>query len=138
MKKYLAVLLLFGSTSAFSFSQVTESVFTSVKVESVNGGINPDYRGVKISGTVFVGGNACTANLYNVSIEKTLVGDEVAFKAIRTLKDSGIFCTKEIDPDFKGQEVSATFIMTADQLENAVVMHVNEEGNTVDIDSLLN
>lgn len=135
MKKYLAALLL-CSAPLFAGVKAEEAVFSTLKVDPANGGINPEFAGVTLSGTVFAGGNACQANQYDISLKKTMVNGVLTFKAIRKVKAEGVFCTLQIDPDFKGKAFSQTFVVSRDLLAEAVVKNVYELGNTVSLESL--
>lgn len=140
MKKILVALMLL-STPAFAKTPKqaqVEAVISSIEAAPANGGINPEFAGVTISGTIFAGGNPCVASQYRASIKKSVKDGIVVFTPVLKLKSRDVICTKEFVPGFLGAKFSATFVLAQSSLETALVQNVSEVGNSVTLDSLLN
>ncbi len=135
MKKIFAALLLF-SAPLFAAPKADVAVFSSIEVEPTNGGFNPAYAGVKLSGTVFAGGNSCEAGRYKVTVKKQIVDGILTFSATKRSVKNDIFCPLFIEPGFLGAGFEKTFIVDRALLATAVVKNVEELGNDVTLASL--
>lgn len=140
MKKFLATLVLLSS-STFALAQddqARSAVISAIEATPVNGGINPSYTGVRLTGTIFAGGNPCQANQYEVSIKKTTEDGKLVFTPVIEAVNENVICPLNIVPNFKGKAFDKTFIFNSRLIATAVVSNVLEEGNTVSLQSLLN
>lgn len=146
MRKFLVAMALL-SAPAYAQLVVPEmgeleftpnGVITFAEATPTNGGINPAFSGVKLEGTIKVGGNSCDAQRYEVGISKATVDGKLVltpfFKEKADTQD--IMCIAMYDYNWKGLPFSQTFVAPASEIEGAVVQNVMVEGNDVELSTL--
>jgi hypothetical protein len=88
----------------------------------VNAGINPDAFAVKITGTVELGTNTCTAEGVRAWFQETVSGREIHLKVLRDeTPNLGRICTKEYRP--VRVELSTTVRGSRSKVDKVVVHH---------------
>ncbi|MBF0297750.1 MAG: hypothetical protein HQK51_03470 [Oligoflexia bacterium] len=83
-----------------------EAIIKNLKVIPINAGINPVYKGYRISGQVMLGANPCSAKGVSLSVEAVTTpaffnGIHVKAFRITNLREANRFCTMEYRPVFQ-------------------------------------
>lgn len=127
-----------SSLSFASQNSAPAPIVSEIKAEPANGGINPDYTGVRLTGYVMAGGNACQASAYKASFKKTVKhGVTILVAKLTTIKEE-LVCPMFFDPNHKGVAFDQTIILKSSQLDKVLVDNVGREGNLVSLEFLVN
>ncbi len=163
MKHFVTAVLLFASFSSSAFAgpkvkdkvkakdkdktpqeavspaPVSDAVITSINVTPANGGINPNYAGVRLKGTIRAGGNACEAQQYEVGLRKEVVdGNTYIVPFVERRQDiEPMFCILVYDMNFKGLPFDQNFVLENSLIPSTFVVGVKSEDNVVAIGDLL-
>jgi|GEM_PF-1286058 len=115
-----------------SNEEASETVITKVAVKSVNGGINPNYASLVVSGMVTLGSNPCVADGVKVQLTEKVVGNTLFVIALsKTPADhQNRICTMEYNPISAKVKTTVQYDRTV--IKNVIIKNVNEQGNDVD------
>lgn len=72
----------------------------SLTVTAINGGINPDWFGYRIEGSLLLGGNPCYAQGTVARLKESTEGDVIALTPEISKVADGRFCTEEYNPQY--------------------------------------
>lgn len=133
LKSFAFTSLMLVSTFAFA-AQKKSIVINDVKAEYSNGGINPAYVGVEISGNARLGSNHCAASAYEIELVKE--GNLITPVAVVKEGMENRVCLAVMD-DYQATEFTATFVLPRATLEALKVNHVETLDNKVLVSALL-
>lgn len=117
-------------------STTTEGVLTNVTVRSSNGGINPDYFALVITGDVVVAGNSCEAQNITATLEQATVNGVVTVRAALTRVEPTVpvMCPRIWMPVSK--TLSLTVRGSHSSIQKIQIKNMNELGTLVDTTDL--
>ena len=117
---------------------VPKGVIVEAYASPTNGGINPLFIGIHLTGTMRAGSNACEANRYEVRFEDVREDDTLVVVATLVTKEAarGRMCPLYVDPQFKGLPFDHTVILAPDDAETALLANVGALDHDVVIATL--
>jgi hypothetical protein len=109
----------------------TESVISGVNVDVINGGINPSYKALSITGNVGLGTNPCFASGVTAQLTQQVVGNTLYVVAVTTTPADHInrICTLEYNPIATKVETTVHFDTTV--IEKVIIKNVDQHGQEV-------
>lgn len=131
-KYFLACLYILLANPARSFAEpmryYKEVPISKIVVEPIPGGINPDFRAVRISGEVLLGSNPCRARGVKTKLVHRKIGSQIMVTALRdaSLAEHRI-CTMEYNPQYA---IVRTNVFYHSQLTGQIMIkNVDKMGN---------
>jgi|GEM_PF-6662198 len=130
-----ATLAVLSTSSALAQQgRATQTIISDVEAAPANGGINPDFSAVEVSGQIILGSNACLAQGNTAELVQRRRGrDILVIPVLRTAPDDGRVCTMIYDPVYV--TVSTTVRANSNSVNGVLVANVDEKGNTVRVHS---
>lgn len=115
-----------------------EVVLNDVKVEAVNGGINPDAEAFRVSGRILLGSNSCYAQGLRgtLRVEKAAEGTRHIVPYVQGRQRSDLICIEIYQPVYA--DVSVTVRGYSDLAETVFVRNAEEFGALRPLSSFTN
>lgn len=115
--------------------RASETLLLDVAASPANGGINPDFLAVDVTGSAYLAGNACAASGLDVRLVEERNGDTLTVVAVRERAGDEPLCNETFAPVYKDLKTTVRF--RRDEVAKILVKNVDVMGQSVNVSTLL-
>ncbi len=115
--------------------RASETIVLDVAASPANGGINPDFLAVDVTGSAYIAGNACAASGLDVRLVEEREGDTLTVVAVLERAGDEPICNEKFAPVYK--DLKATIRFHRDEVAKIVVKNVDLMGQSVNVSDFL-